>query len=124
MAAEVPRAMGFQTRAAPAPLPDRCLVVAAAQAWEHIGYLLRMRFGRPEVRAGRVRFTSSKILKALKARPDDQAIVEGAMHCTLNPVSLGRWLKDHLVNAPINGRTLRSALGRQNCAQFWIERGV
>ena len=38
----------------------------------------------------------------------------------LNPVSLGRWLKEHLVDAPIDGLVLRSTLGRANCAQFWI----
>ena len=31
----------------------------------------------------------------------------------LNPMSLGRWLKDHLVDAPINGRVLRSANDRK-----------
>jgi hypothetical protein len=53
---------------------------------------------------------------------DEQAIVEGAMHGKgLNPVSLGRWLKDHLVDAPINGRVLRSATDRKKLACFWIE---
>ena len=51
-------------------------------------------------------------------------MVEGALHGKgLNPVSLGRWLKERLVDAPINGRVLRSALGRENCAEFWITHG-
>jgi len=39
----------------------------------------------------------------------------------LNPVSIGRWLKDHLVDAPINGKVLRSATDRKKLACFWIE---
>ena len=42
----------------------------------------------------------------------------------LNPVSLGRWLKDHLVDAPINGLVLRARDGpRKAASQFWITKG-
>ena len=45
-----------------------------------------------------------------------------AMHGkVLNPVSLGRWLKERLVDAPMGGRVLRSAKDRKNLASFWIE---
>ena len=97
---------------------------AANQAWERICGSVLTRCGRREVRAGRIRLTSSEITKALDLAPDDQAVVEGALHGKgLNPVSLGRWLKERLVDAPINGRVLRSALGRENCAEFWITHG-
>lgn len=97
---------------------------AENQAWGRICGLVLIRRGRPEVRAGRIRLTSSEITKALQSAPDDQAIVEGATHGRgLNPVSLGRWLKDHLVDAPINSLVLRSAQGRKNCAEFWIMNG-
>jgi hypothetical protein len=53
---------------------------------------------------------------------DEQAIVDGAMHGKgHNPVSLGRWLKDHLVDSKIDGRVLRSANDRKKLACFWIE---
>ena len=101
------------------------LTQAENQAWERLRGLVRLRFGRPEVRAGRIRLTSSEITKELQSAQDERAIVEGAMHGkVLNPVSLGRWLKEHLVDAPINGRVLRSAQGRANCAEFWIRIGV
>lgn len=97
------------------------LATAENQAWERIRGMVRIRFGRPEVRADRARLSSSEITKELQSTPDERAIVEGAMHGKgLNPVSLGRWLKEHLVDAPIDGLVLRSTLGRANCAQFWI----
>lgn len=100
------------------------LAEAESRAWERIRGLVQIRIGRPEVRAGRVRLTSSEITKALQLWPEEQAMVEGAMHGKgLNPVSLGRWLKERLVDAPIFGRVLRSAQGPGNCAQFWITTG-
>jgi hypothetical protein len=94
---------------------------AQTQQWGRIQERLQAYFGRRELRAGRVRFTSSEITPALRWASDAQALVDGAMHGKgLNPVALGRWLKDRLVDAPINGLTLRSAQGRGNCAQFWI----
>ena len=59
-----------------------------------------------------------------KFAPPDFAIVEGATHSkSRNPISLGRWLKDRLVDATINGLVLRSARGRENSAEFWITKG-
>jgi hypothetical protein len=92
-------------------------------AWQCLQHQIQIRAGRRELRAGRARFTSLEISNALRAMQDEQAIVEGAMHGKgLNPVSLGRWLKDHLVDAPINGRVLRSATDRKKLACFWIEK--
>jgi hypothetical protein len=91
--------------------------------WERIRREVQTRCGRREIRAGRVQFTSSEIIRWLQSSSDDQAIVEGAMHGKgLNPVALGRWLKERLVDAPINGLVLRSAKDRTNTEGFWIER--
>jgi Primase C terminal 2 (PriCT-2) len=90
--------------------------------WQRLQHQIQVRAGRRELRAGRARFTSLEISNAIRATQDEQAIVEGAMHGKgLNPVSLGRWLKDHLVDAPINGQVLRSATDRKKLACFWIE---
>jgi hypothetical protein len=90
--------------------------------WQRLQHQVQVRAGRRAVRAGRARFTSLEISNALRAMQDEQAIVEGAMHGKgLNPVSLSRWLKDHLVDAPINGQVLRSATDRKKMACFWIE---
>jgi hypothetical protein len=94
---------------------------AKHHGWERIRCLVQIRCGRREIRAGRVQLTSSEIIKALS--DDDQAIVEGAMHGRgLNPISLGRWLKERLVDAPINGLVLSSAKDRTNTERFWVER--
>jgi hypothetical protein len=99
------------------------LTDAEHHAWERVRRLVQIRCGRPEMRAGRIRFTSSEITKALHPLSDERTIVEGAMHGKgLNPISLGRWLKDRLVDAPINGFVLRSAKDRTNTERFWIER--
>jgi hypothetical protein len=97
---------------------------AMAQTWERIRGLVKIRDGRPEVRAGRAQLTSSEIIKELGGpSSQDYAIVEGAMHGKgLNPVALGRWLKERLVDAPINGLVLRSAKDRTNTERFWVER--
>jgi hypothetical protein len=95
---------------------------AERDTWQRLQSQIQVRAGRRELRAGRARLTSLEISNALRATQDEQAIVEGAMHGKgLNPVSLGRWLKDHLVDAPFNGRILRSATNRKNLACFWIE---
>jgi hypothetical protein len=95
---------------------------AQSQAWKRIQRLVQIRCGRREIRAGRVQLTSSEIIGCLKSSSDDQAIVEGAMHGkSLNPVALGRWLKERLVDAPIDGLALSSAKGRTNTECFWIE---
>jgi hypothetical protein len=97
---------------------------AQTEAWRRIQPLAQFRSGRRELRAGRVRFTSSEIVKLLECGSSHKDLVEGAMHGKkLNPISLGRWLKDHLVDAQINGRVLRTARGRANTAEFWITNG-
>jgi len=91
--------------------------------WQRFKDSVHFRFGRGELRSGRIRFTSSKIFSLLQSESNKKAIVEGAMHGKgLNPISLSKWLKDHLVDAPIGGRVLRSARGRENSAQFWVTR--
>jgi hypothetical protein len=97
---------------------------AKERTWERIQNLLIIRNGRPEVRAGRVRLTSSEVIKELGGSSSpNYAILEGAMHGkSLNPVALGRWLKDRLVDAPIDGLVLRSAKDRTNTERFWVER--
>ena len=66
---------------------------------------------------------------------DGRAIIEGAMQGkSLNPISLSRWLKERLVDAPINGRILRSSdrpaepcvfldRGGDIMTEGWIENG-
>ena len=72
------------------------------------------------MRAGRARFTSSEIISLLPI--NDRAIVEGAMHPkALNPISFSKWLKDRLLDAPIDGLVLRSANDRKKQACFWIK---
>ena len=39
----------------------------------------------------------------------------------LNPISLPKWLKDRLVDAPTDGHVLRSGNDRKKLARFWIE---
>jgi hypothetical protein len=100
------------------------LAEAEGQAWQRIQRAVLIRSGRRQLRAGRARFSSSDIIAALQRAAGEQAIIEGAMQGkgkTLNPISLGRWLKERLVDAPINGRVLRSGKDRQNLACFWVE---
>jgi hypothetical protein len=96
---------------------------AEADRWERIRRQVQTRAGRRELRAGRCCCTTSEIIAQLGTA--DVALVQGATHAThskeLNPVSLGRWLKERLVDAPIDGRVLRSAKDRKNLASFWIE---
>jgi hypothetical protein len=89
--------------------------------WERIRWLVQFRSGRRELRAGRVRFTTSEIILLLPVGSNERAIVEGAMPKGLNPISLPRWLKDRLVDAWIGGRALRSENDRKKLARFWIE---
>lgn len=103
--------------------PD--LVEAESRCWDRIRHQMQVRVGRRELRSGRCRFATSEIIAALRSDTADEALVEGVMHAThgkaLNPVSLGRWIKERLVDAPIGGRVLRSAKNRKNLACFWIE---
>jgi hypothetical protein len=114
---------GQRQRRSPPRIGDWTFDNAEHAEWERIRRLVQIRCGRREIRAGRVQLTSSEIIGWLKSSSDDQAIVEGAMHGkSLNPVALGRWLKERLVDAPIDGLVLRSAKGRTNTECFWIER--
>jgi hypothetical protein len=95
---------------------------AENQAWGRLVGLVQTRVGRHEVRSGHTRFTSSEIVTELNLAQNEQAVVEGATRAKeLNPISVGRWLKDRLVDAPINGLVLRSATDRKKVANFWIE---
>jgi hypothetical protein len=93
-------------------------------AWERIRRLVQLRSGRRELRAGRIRFTSSQIVSLLQSALPDFAIVDGATHGKGgNPVALGRWLKQRLVGARFNGLVLCSAQRRDNSAEFWVTNG-
>jgi hypothetical protein len=97
---------------------------AERSAWDRVRRLVQVRLGRRELRAGRIRFTSSQIDILLQSAPRDFAIVDGATHeKARNPVALGRWLKERLVDATFNGNVLHSARGRENSAEFWITNG-
>jgi hypothetical protein len=99
---------------------------AETQAWERLRELVRLRFGRPVVRTGRIRFSASEIMKALASAADELALIEGVVDGSrgsgrgLNPVSLGRWLNLRLADAPIGGHVLRSAKDRTKTAHFWV----
>jgi hypothetical protein len=98
------------------------LSTAERQAWERLRERVQFRSGRRELRAGLARFTTSEIISLLPPLSNERATVEGAMHGkALNPISLPRWLKDHLVDAPMGGRVLRSGNDRKKLACFWIE---
>src|SRR5262249_18332590 len=94
---------------------------AEDKSWAGICRSVKIRLGRRAVRAGLIRLTTSEIIAAFPYVSDQRAIVEGAMQGkSLNPVSLGRWLKDRLVDAPLNGCVLRCAKARKNQGSFWI----
>jgi hypothetical protein len=89
--------------------------------WSRVQSWVRTKLGRRELRAGRRRFTTAQILWALPS--DEKETIEGATTRAgrkLNPVALGRWLKDRLVDAPLGGLVLRSAQDREKRACFWI----
>jgi len=95
---------------------------AERDAWEQFRNRMQFRSGRHEVRAGRARFTTSEIISLLPPASNERAVLEGAMHGKpLNPISLPKWLKDRLVDAPTDGRVLRSGNDRKKLACFWIE---
>ena len=99
--------------------PDR-LAGEEERAWRRIRHALETRLGRPAVRSGRFRMSSSDLILELETT-GERAIFEGVLHGkSINPVSIGRWLKEHLVNAPLNGLVLRSSSERRKMAQFWI----
>ena len=95
---------------------------AERHGWEQFRNRMQLRSGRHELRAGRARFSTSEIISLLPTASNQRTVLEGAMHGkALNPISLPRWLKDRLVDAPTDGRVLRSANDRRKLACFWIE---
>jgi hypothetical protein len=102
---------------------------AENHAWRRLQARAQRKWGHLALRAGQARFTSSEIVAEISTstiRPSSEYLtLEGVMPGKrLNPVSLGRLLKERLVDAPTNGLVLRSAQGRRNCAEFWITRGM
>jgi hypothetical protein len=94
---------------------------AEGSEWSRVQSWVRTKLGRHAVRAGHQRITTAQILWALT--PNERECVEGATTRAggkLNPVALGRWLKDRLVDAPLGGSVLRSAQDREKRACFWI----
>jgi Primase C terminal 2 (PriCT-2) len=106
----------FQARAA-----KRLSGLQAENArWELICTAYRLRLGRSAVRSGRSRFTAAKIVAALQNMPEGDTLRAVTRADRLSAVALGRWLKERLLDAPINGLVLRSKQGRSNTADFWI----
>jgi hypothetical protein len=96
---------------------------AEDRQWRRLQARVRTTIGRAELRAGRVRFTAAEIISALSM--DEKQTIEGALHGrgALNPVALGRWLKDRLVDAPLCGLRLCSAPDREKRTRYWITKG-
>lgn len=88
--------------------------------WELICTAYRLRLGRSAVRSGRSRFTAAKIVAALQNMPEGDTLRAVTRADRLSAVALGRWLKERLLDAPMNGLVLRSKQGRSNTADFWI----
>jgi hypothetical protein len=96
---------------------------AENHCWQQICTAVRLRLGRKSLRAGHARFTSADIITALPHGTEGDTLC-AAMHADkLNAVALGRWLKERLVDAPINGLVLRSAPRRDKTAEYWITWG-
>jgi hypothetical protein len=96
---------------------------AENHCWRQICTAVQLRLGRKSLRAGYFRFTSVDIITALSQRTEGDTLC-AAMHADrLNAVALGRWLKERLVDAPINGLVLRSAPRRDKTAEYWITWG-
>ena len=92
--------------------------------WQKICAAVRLRLGRKALRAGHSRFSSTDIITKLYGAEGDTLCA--AMHANadkLNPVALGRWLNQRLVDAPIDGLVLRSARRRDKTAEYWITWG-
>ena len=93
----------------------------AGEAWENVARRLQERYWRSEIRAGRVKFSSSEILFDADHELDTTLQAMLPKEATLGPVTLGRWLKAQLVDAPIDGLVMRSARDRKGFHQFWVE---
>ena len=55
------------------------LNMAETRSWERICRAVLTRLGRPEVRAGRARYSCSELIAALPHNSDERTIIEGAM---------------------------------------------
>jgi hypothetical protein len=89
--------------------------------WAAICKAFKARVGRNEVRSGRYRFTSAQIAGSF--RDTEAETLRAATHAhaaALNAVALSRWLRERLVDAPINGLVLQSAQRRDKTAEYWI----
>jgi hypothetical protein len=96
---------------------------AENDCWQRVCTAIRLRLGRNAVRTGRSRFTGAEIVAALGHQPEGDTLC-AAMHADrLNAVALGRWLKERLVDAPLDGLVLRSAPRRDKTAEYWITWG-
>ena len=95
---------------------------AEDKEWSRVKIWVRTKLGRRELRAGRRRFTTAQILWALRLSEEKETVEAATTRAggKLNPVALGRWLKDRLVDAPLAGLVLRSAQNREKRACFWI----
>src|SRR5438309_980311 len=52
------------------------LVQAESRRWGRMQELVQIRFGRRELRTGRIRFTAAELINALEIRSDEKAIIE------------------------------------------------
>jgi hypothetical protein len=97
--------------------------LAESVAWMRIKIAMLTRLGRPEVRAGRAKFSSSDILNGAgqELRTTLQAMLPREV--TLSSITLGRWLKTSLVDSVIDGLVMRSVQSKGK-AQFWVERAA
>jgi hypothetical protein len=95
---------------------------AEDDGWQRFHTSFRLRSGRETVRSGRFRCTSKAIAEALQCGIEGETLC-AALHIEkLNAIALGRSLNARLVDAPINGLTLRSATRRDNITEYWITR--
>ena len=90
-------------------------------AWQRVKTAMLTRLGRPEVRAGRAKFWSSEILFAADHELQTSLQAMLPKEATLGSITLGRWLKNGLVDAPIDGLVMRSTQDRNGVSRFWIE---
>jgi hypothetical protein len=101
--------------------PDK-ITQSEKEAWHRIQHRAQMQYGHSKVRSGQARFSTKDIMK-ICVGDEDREVLQAALpkgH-TLNSVSLGRWLQNQLVDAPIEGLVMRYISGQGRMAYFWIE---
>jgi hypothetical protein len=91
--------------------------------WAAICAAVRLRHGRNALRTGRARFAGAEIVAALQQTPEGETLRAATHADRLNTVALGRWLKERLADAPMDGLVLRSARRRDKTAEYWITWG-